>query len=75
MRMSRQRQAGSLGLFDVIAVSSVAVRLIQVKGGKRPYLPPYDREAIAGRKVPAGTVKELWRYWRGRSAPDIERIK
>ncbi len=51
------------------------MRLIQVKGGKRPYLPPDEREAIAGRKVPTGTIKELWRYWRGRSAPDIERIE
>lgn len=56
------RAAGSMGMWDVIAVSPVLVRLIQVKAGKRPYCPPKERAALEAFKVPQGVIKQLW-YW------------
>lgn len=55
------RSAGSKGLFDLIAVSSCDVLLVQVKRGRPPS--PAEREALADFRVPANCRKlvHLWR--------------
>lgn len=55
------KAGGSLGLFDIIAIGPREVRCIQVKAGKRPYLPPLEREAIELLAVPENCSKELWK--------------
>ena len=57
------------------AIGATDIRLVQVKGGTRPYLPTDERIEIAAMPVPTQAVKECWRFYRGRSAPDIERIE
>lgn len=67
------RATGSLGAWDLIAVSSRDVLLVQVKGGLRAYASPAEREALFRQLVPAcGCVrKQLWRWKRGAHAPTI----
>jgi Holliday junction resolvase len=53
------RAAGSLGLFDIIALSSQGVRLVQVKSNRNA--PPAEREAIEEFKaIPTNATKEIW---------------
>lgn len=67
------RAAASLGEFDVIAVGSHDVRLIQVKCGGA-YLSAVEREAIALFAVPPSVSKECWRFPDRARAPIIERL-
>src|SRR5579864_9348878 len=67
------RAGGSLGLFDVIAVGPVDVRLIQVKAGTK-YLSAVEREHIAALPVPANVSREAWRFPDRCREPLIERI-
>ncbi len=55
------RAAASLGLFDVIAIGPVDVRLVQVKAGTAR-LSGIEREEITGFKTAGNVSKEYWRY-------------
>ena len=68
------RAGASLGLFDVIAVGSVDVRLIQVKAGSE-VLSAVEREQIVGLVVPANVSRECWRFPDRCRTPVIERIE
>ena len=61
---------GSHGPFDLVAASSMGVRLIQVKSGSAR-LSAADREAIQQIKTAANVSKEYWRIQQ-RSDPVIE---
>ena len=65
------RAAGSLGLFDVIAIGSSTIRLIQVKSGGE-YLSGIEREAICALVVPPNVTRECWRLPTGCRSPLIE---
>lgn len=54
------KAGGSLGIFDLVAVNGQHTRLVQIKGGKRPWCSPKDRQEIAD--VPAHLLccKEIW---------------
>lgn len=67
------RSSASLGLFDVIAVGQVDVRLIQVKAGSS-YLSDVEREQIQALIVPANVSRECWRFPDRVRAPLIERL-
>lgn len=67
------RSAGSLGLFDVVGVGPLGVRLVQVKSGTAR-LSGVEREAITQLRVPANTTKEYWRFLPRATAPVIEVI-
>lgn len=67
--------AASLGCFDLVAVGPKDVRLVQVKGGIRPYCSPGEREAIQLLPVPSCCCsKELWKFQKFARAPQIEVI-
>jgi Archaeal holliday junction resolvase (hjc) len=53
------RAAGSLGMFDVVAINSQGMRLIQVKTNRDAS--PVERETIAlFNGLPANATKEVW---------------
>jgi Holliday junction resolvase len=53
------RAAGSFGMFDIIAIDALGIRLIQVKTNRDAS--PIDREAIAlFDQHPPNTRKEIW---------------
>jgi hypothetical protein len=53
------RAAGSLGMFDVVAINAQGVRLIQVKSNRDAS--PQEREAIQlFEGLPANATKEVW---------------
>ena len=53
------RAAGSLGMFDVVAINSQGMRLIQVKTNRDAS--PVERETIAlFDGLPANATKEVW---------------
>ena len=54
------KAGGSLGVFDLVAVNQTHTRLIQVKGGKRPWCSPEERAAIAAVRVHPWCIKEIW---------------
>lgn len=64
---------GSLGVWDLIAISERGVRLIQVKGGRRAYCSPAERAELARQVMPpCGCVKkQLWRLPRYARTPII----
>lgn len=55
------KSGGSLGLFDLIAVGSRIIRLIQVKSNRNAS--PVEREQIRDLRVPPNCTKEVW-VWR-----------
>jgi Holliday junction resolvase len=55
------KAGGSLGLFDLIAISSAGVRCVQVKSGTAR-LSGVEREAITAFQVPANVTREYWRF-------------
>ena len=67
------RAAGSLGLFDVVAIGPADVKLIQVKSGSAS-LSATEREAIRALAVPGNTTRECWRFRDRCRAPLIERL-
>jgi Holliday junction resolvase len=55
------RAAGSLGLFDIVAINRLGIRLIQVKSNRNAS--PVEREQIAlFDKLPSNATKEIWRF-------------
>lgn len=68
------RAGGSLGPFDVIAISPQDVRCIQVKAGDGNYLSTVEREQIQSLTVPANVSRECWRFRNREREPVIERL-
>jgi hypothetical protein len=68
------RAAASLGLFDVIAIGPLDVRLLQVKTGTAT-LSLGEREQLELFHVPANVTKEYWRFRDRARAPLIEVIR
>jgi len=69
------KSGGSLGQFDLIAMSCYWKphwRLIQVKSN---YCPPKERILIKDFKVPKGAVKEIWLWHDYVRKPEIETYK
>jgi hypothetical protein len=67
------RAAGSLGIFDIVAVSRQGVRLIQVKTNRPPC--PAERETIelfSG--IPGNASKEIWIFRDYSRGPIIKTI-
>lgn len=67
------KAAGSLGVFDVVAIGPVDVRCLQVKAGTAR-LSGVEREALASVPVPANCTREYWRFPDRCRAPIIELI-
>jgi Holliday junction resolvase len=68
------RAAGSLGLFDIIAVSHQGIRLVQVKSNRNA--PPAEREAIEEFKgIPENASKEIWIFEDYARFPVINEIR
>jgi Holliday junction resolvase len=55
------KAGASLGLFDVVAIGPVDVRLLQVKSGTAR-LSGLEREAIQALKVAPNVSREYWRF-------------
>lgn len=68
------RAAGSMGVFDVVAINDQAVRLLQVKAGKRCAIPRADRVAMAMFRAPANASREIWRFFDRQTDPIIEHV-
>lgn len=67
------RMAGSHSPVDVIGVSPLGIRLIQVKSG-RAGVTPLEREALKTLERPENSTVEVWR-WKDRARePLIERV-
>lgn len=54
------RSAGSKGLWDIVAMSSNFIVLIQSKKTGLPT--PKERKLMAEFKCPATTIKQIWRF-------------
>jgi Holliday junction resolvase len=67
------KAAGSLGIFDIIAIGPADVRCLQVKAGTAR-LSGAERETIAALPVPASVSREYWRFPDYCRAPLIERL-
>ena len=53
------RAAGSLGIFDIIAIGRQGIRLIQVKSNRPPA--PLEREVLQQfDNLPTNATKEVW---------------
>lgn len=65
------RAGGSLGLFDLVAIGSADVRLVQVKAGTAR-LSRRERAEIAALVVPANVRRECWRFPDRARTPAIE---
>lgn len=62
------RAAGSKGVWDIIAIGPVGIRLIQVKANKPPG--PLEREQMGEFQAPANATKEMW-VWKDRAREPI----
>lgn len=54
------RAAGSLGMWDIIAIRKDAVKLIQAKANRWPGIP--EMETLIAFKAPSSVSKEVWRW-------------
>jgi len=67
------RAAGSLGMFDIVAISRQGLRLVQVKSNRDAA--PAEREAIElFDGIPPGASKEIWIFRDYARAPIIKAI-
>ena len=66
------KAAGSLGLFDLVALGATDVRCIQVKCNG--YCSAVEREQLALLAVPPNVSKEIWRFKDRVKDPLIERL-
>jgi Holliday junction resolvase len=66
------RAAGSLGMFDIVAISRQGIRLVQVKSNRDA--PPAEREAIQEFSAPANASKEVWIFEDYGRTPVIKEI-
>ncbi len=68
------RAAGSLGVWDVIAIGAHDIRLVQVKAGDRCQVSPAEKEQMQLFVAPPNASREIWRYFDRAKAPSIERL-
>jgi hypothetical protein len=68
------RSAGSLGLFDVVAINPLGIRCIQVKANDWPR--PEEREGLrmAAMGLPPNAQIECWRWNDNAREPIIKRL-
>lgn len=67
------RSAGSHGLFDLVAISPLGVRLIQVKSN---YVGPVEIESLQEFKdCPHNSTREIWLFRDGEVDPIIKVLK
>lgn len=64
------KSGGSLGLFDIICINNIHVRLIQVKTG---YCSPAERETIKNFRTPSKVIKEIWIFKKWKKKNRIKR--
>ena len=68
------RAAGSLGLFDIVAISNQGIRLVQVKSNRNAS--PAEREAIEDFKgIPENASKKIWIFEDYARNPVINEIR
>ena len=65
------RAAASKGVWDIIAINSTSVSLVQVKANRKP--PPVEREEMEQFICPPGVSKEYW-VWKDREREPIIEI-
>ena len=68
------RAAGSLGVWDVIAIGPHDIRLVQVKAGDRCQVLPAEKEQMQLFLAPGNVSREIWRYYDRAKGPQIERL-
>lgn len=61
--------AASLGMFDLIAINSTSMRLIQIKSNRKPS--PAEMEGIRLLPVPGCCSKEIWIFEDRKATPSI----
>ncbi|MEJ5260939.1 MAG: hypothetical protein WHS88_12200 [Anaerohalosphaeraceae bacterium] len=68
------RSAASLGPFDIVAMSPLAIRCIQIKANDWPR--PDERESLrrAAMGLPSNARVECWRWNDGAREPIIKRL-
>lgn len=65
------RAAGSLGLWDVVAIGPGSVQLVQVKTNRWPGRA--EMQALREFKLPWAAVRKVLHRWRdGRREPDVK---
>ena len=64
------RAAGSKGPFDLIALSTDRIALVQVKRGKIPTA-EYAALRAFGNTVPRLCMVQLWRFTKGQRTPEV----
>lgn len=66
------RSGGSLGVFDLIGISSSSIILVQVKTNRWPS--PAEMESIREFPAPSNAIKivHCWRDYK--SAPDVKEV-
>ncbi len=64
------RAAGSLGVFDIVALGPHGVRLVQVKSNEKPR--PAERERLELFPRLPYCTKELWVFYDRQREPEIE---
>ena len=67
------KAAGSLGMFDVIALGPHDIRCLQVKSGTT-YCSRIEREMMRECVLPSNVTREIWRFPDRCKDPLIERI-
>ena len=68
------RAGGSLGVFDLVAISRDGLRLVQVKCNRRPG--QAERERLgAFNNLPPNTLRELWLFRNRQRNPQIEVLR
>ena len=68
------RAGGSLGPFDLVAVSRSGVRLIQVKTNRRPCRAEREGLEELGKRMPPGATCELWLFRDRVREPEVEAL-
>jgi len=61
--------AASLGIFDLIAINSTSMRLVQVKANRKPS--GAEMEVMKRLLVPSCASKEIWIFEDRKAAPSI----
>jgi Holliday junction resolvase len=64
------KAGGSLGIFDLVAVSPLGARLIQVKSNHKPR--PVERERLEQFPCFSFATKEIWIFYDWMQEPNIE---
>lgn len=66
------RSAASLGAWDLVAVDSLRLMLVQVRANRWPSRAEMER--LRAFRCPPGTVREVWRWDDFAKAPLVRRL-